>query len=185
MAGHPRRLLVLLMVLAVAGALLGSATAALAHVRPAPTPAVAPDPIPAAPPSVAPAPAVDLAVSTTGIAAPTPWPPAVLGVTLIFALLLAATLVAPRRVLIAALVLVLAIIAVEESVHSVHHLADQRAAANCAVAAASVHVQGATEPVPVPVVGDPTPVGAVATSEPDHPGSRSLRPDEGRAPPSA
>ena len=31
----------------------------------------------------------------------------------------------------------------------------------------------------------PTPIGAVVASEPDRPGARTLRPDEGRAPPSA
>jgi hypothetical protein len=171
------------MVLAVAGVLLGPATTAVAHVRPtSPTPAAALDPTPA--PSVVPvaAPAVDLGVSAPVTA--TPSAAAVVGV-LIAALLLAAALVAPRRVLIAALVLLLVLIAFEESVHSVHHLADQRAAAQCTVAAASAQVSGATDPIAVPMVWDPTPIGAVAASEPDHPGSRSLRPDEGRAPPSA
>jgi hypothetical protein len=138
--------------------------------------------------SIAPAPvpaATNRAASASLAAAPTPSRTAGLGVALILSLVLAATIVTPRRVLIAALVLILTIIAVEESVHSVHHLADQRAAAQCAVAAASAQVQGATQPVAVPAVWLPTQIGAVVPVEPDQPGRRSLRPDEGRAPPSA
>ena len=199
MAGHSRRLLGSTVALAVAGALLGSASMTAAHERPvAPLATVAP--LPASAPASNDLPVISTAVVASvappttravagGVArvasAPTSSFAAGLGVALLLTLLLAATLVAPRRVLVAALVLVLAVIAVEESVHSVHHLADQRAAAHCAVAAASAHVQGAAEPVPVPVVWVPTPIGAVVLVEPDHPGSRSLRPDEGRAPPSA
>jgi hypothetical protein len=211
MAGHPRLLLSLMVALAVAGALLGSATMAAAHVRPA-APAIASEsgPTPAASDaaaaragtvaaatavasfaptgSAAPAAAPTASSGAAGAqvaAAPTPSRAAGLGGVLILALVFAATVVAPRRVLVAALVLILAVIAVEESVHSVHHLADQRAAAHCAVAAASVHVQGATQPVAVPALWVTTQVGAVVPVEPDQPGSRSLRPDEGRAPPSA
>src|SRR5262245_51672398 len=205
MLGHPRRLLSFMEALAVAGALLGSVTMASAHVRPAvATPTIASDPSPVTAVSAAPAvslPALSVVRMTTAgpAAIPeatnrvasvrvastlAPSPIAGLGEAVLLTLLLAAT-VAPRRVLIAALVLVLAIIAVEASVHSVHHLADQRAAAHCAVAAVSAHVQGATEPVAVDAVWLPTPIGAVVAVESDEPGSRSLRPDEGRAPPSA
>ena len=189
MARHPRRLLVLLMVLVATSALLGSATTALAHVRSAPvTPAVAQEPAPAIASSVTASPAPDIASSVVAIRVnpiPTQSATAPAWAVLILALLVGVTLLAPRRVLIVALVLVLAVIAVEEGVHSVHHLADQRAASHCAVAAASAHVQGAAEPLAVPAVWVPTPIGTVVASEPDQPGSRPLRPDEGRAPPSA
>jgi len=206
MAGHPTRLLGFMVALAIASALLGSATMASAHVRPAVgTQTVASDAAPATAASAAPAvsvgPAVGVvSVTTAGRAAipaaanavasvrvastVTPSPTAGLGATVLLTVLLAA-MIAPRRVFIAALVLVLAIIAVEASVHSVHHLADQRAAAHCVVAAASAHVQGATEPVAVDAVWVPTPIGAIVAVDSVQPGSRSLRPDEGRAPPSA
>ena len=193
MARHPRRLLVLLMVLVATSALLGPATTALAHVRSAPvtapaTPPVAQEPAPAITSSVTASPAPDVApggaaIRITPISTPASAAPVWAG--LLLALLAGLTLVAPRRVLILALVLVLAVIAVEEGVHSVHHLADQRAASHCAVAAASAHVQGAAEPLAVPAVWIPTPIATVVASEPDRPSSRPLRPDEGRAPPSA
>jgi hypothetical protein len=184
-----------MMALAVAGVLLGSATTASAHVRPAgATQTSAASPVSAAPAvSVGPATAVAPAArprASSGAAsvqiasAATPSPAAGLGVAVLLTLLLAA-IRAPRRVLIAALVLVLAIVAVEASVHSVHHLADQRAAAHCAVAAASAHVQGAPQPVAISAVWVPTPIGAVVAVESGQLGSRSLGPDEGRAPPSA
>jgi len=193
MARHPRRLLVLLMALVAAGALLGPATTAQAHVRSAPvtapaTPPVAQEPAPAITSSVT---ASAAPAAASGSAAlridpiPAPSSTAPVWAALFLALLAGATLVAPRRILIVALVLVLAVIAVEEGVHSVHHLADQRAASNCAVAAASAHVQGAAEPVAVAVLWIPTPIVTVVASDPDRPGSRPLRPDEGRAPPSA
>jgi hypothetical protein len=193
MARHPRRLLVLLMVLVATSALLGSATTALAHVRSAPvtasvTPPVAQEPAPAITSSVTASPAPDAASSGAALRIspiPAPSSTAPVWAALTLALLAGVTLLAPRRVLIVALVLVLAVIAVEEGVHSVHHLADQRAASHCAVAAASAHVQGAAEPLAVPEVWIPTPIATVVASEPDRPGSRPLRPDEGRAPPSA
>jgi len=189
MARHPRRLLVLLMVLVATSALLGSATTALAHVRSVPaTPPVAQESAPAVTSSVTASPAPDIApggatIRSGPILAQSSTAP--LWAALLLALLAGVTLLAPRRVLIVALVLVLAVIAVEEGVHSVHHLADQRAASHCAVAAASAHVQGAAEPIAVPEVWIPTPIATVVASEPDRPGSRPLRPDEGRAPPSA
>jgi hypothetical protein len=192
MASHSRRPLSFVVALAVTGALLGPSTVAWAHERPAvATRVTAPDAVPvAAVTAVSVAPAV-LAAQADGVsgaraAVPAmPSPAAGVGTALFLTLLLGATLLAPRRVRIAALVLVLAVIAVEESVHSVHHLADQRAAAHCAVAAASAHVQGATEPDVVPAVWVPIPTGGVVGVEPDQLGSRSLRPHEGRAPPSA
>ena len=190
MAGHPRRLLALLVVLVATGFLLGPATTALAHVRPVPAaaPASVPQqPAPAATPQVAPVetpvapPDATVRVASMPTTAPTPPHRA----AQVLAVLLGAAAVVPRRVLIAALALLLLVAGFEASVHSVHHLADQRAAATCAVAAASAHVHGATDLLAVPEMWVPTPIGAVVASEPDRPGARTLRPDEGRAPPSA
>jgi hypothetical protein len=186
MAGHPRRLLALLVVLVATGFLLGAATTAFAHVRPVPA-AVPQQPAPAATPQVAPVETPVAAPDATARVAsiPTSMPAAPLWVALVLAVLLGAAAVAPRRVLIAAFALLLLVAGFEASVHSVHHLADQRAAATCVVAAASAHVHGATDLLAVPEMWVPTPIGAVVASEPDRPGARTLRPDEGRAPPSA
>jgi len=186
MARHLRRSLTLLMLVVALGVLLGPATTALAHVRPV-TATASQEPASIVTPEVAP---VEAPIATSGATArlasiPTPASDAPLWAALVLTILLGAAVVVPRRVLIAGLVLLLLVAGFEASVHSVHHLADQRAAAQCAVAAASAQVQGATEPVPVPMVGVPAPIGAVVTPEPVRPGSRSLRPDEGRAPPSA
>ena len=48
----------------------------------------------------------------------------------------------PRRALALAIVLVLALFAFENGVHSVHHLSDRAATATCAVASATAHVAG-------------------------------------------
>ena len=189
MAGHPRRPLALLMMLVAAGMLLGSVTTALAHVRSVPAaPAVSHEPAPAVAPKVGAveAPTVGSGVEPVRLASiQAPPTAAPLWAAVMLALLLGAATVVPRRVLIAALVLLLLVGGFEASVHSVHHLADQRAAAHCAVAVASAHVQGASDPLAVPEMWVPTPIGAVVASEPDRPGARALRPDEGRAPPSA
>ena len=190
MAGHPRRLLALLVVLVATGFLLGPATTALAHVRPVPAaaPASVPQqPAPAATPQVAPVETPVAAPDATVRVAskPTSAPTAPLWAALVLAVLLGAAAVVPRRVLIVAVALLLLVAGFEASVHSVHHLADQRAAATCAVAAASAHVHGATDLLAVPEMWVPTPIGAIVASEPDRPGARTLRPDEGRAPPSA
>jgi hypothetical protein len=190
MAGHPRRLLALLVVLVATGFLLGPATTAFAHVRPvlAAAPALVPQqPLPAATSQVTPvetpvaAPYVTVRVASIPRSASS----APLWAALVLAVLLGAAAVVPRRVLIAAVALLLLVAGFEASVHSVHHLADQRAAATCAVAAASAHVHGATDLLAVPEMWVPTPIGAVVASEPDRLGARTLRPDEGRAPPSA
>jgi hypothetical protein len=188
MAESLRRPLAVLVMLAAIGLLLGTATTALAHVRPVPAaPAISQEPAPAVTPQVAPVvtpmATPDATVRLASI--PTPATAAPLWAALGLALLLGAAVIVPRRVLIAALVLLLLVAGFEASLHSVHHLADQRAAAHCAVAAASAHVQGAADPLAVPEMWVPTPIGAVVAAEPDRPGARTLRPDEGRAPPSA
>jgi hypothetical protein len=183
-----RRPLALLVMLAAIGMLLGTATTALAHVRPVPAaPAVSQEPASAVTPQVAP---VETPIAAPGATVrlasiPTPATAGPLWAALGLVLLLGAAAVVPRRVLITALVLLFLVAGFETSVHSVHHLADQRAAARCAVAAASAHVQGAADPLAVPEMWVPTPIGAVVAAEPDRPGARTLRPDEGRAPPSA
>jgi hypothetical protein len=90
---------------------------------------------------------------------------------------------APRRALGVTLVVVLAAFAIETGVHSVHHMADQKAATQCVVSAASAHVQGASIEAPTCATWVPSPVGTVAVAEAVRPGASPVRPDEGRAPP--
>jgi hypothetical protein len=92
-----------------------------------------------------------------------------------------------RRTVATALVPILVVLAIETGVHSVHHLADQQKNdSTCAVALASAHVHGAAEPpATVHDLWLAVPAGTVVPPAPERPGARSLRPDEGRAPPAA
>jgi hypothetical protein len=105
---------------------------------------------------------------------------------LVLAIALAAGVAVRRRGLVAGLGLLVAVLAVESSVHSVHHVGDAEAAADCVVAVVSAQVSGTlAEPFAVddPCLAIPTgTVQAVATVHPD---ARPRRPDAGRAPPAA
>jgi hypothetical protein len=176
MTGQPRRLVVLALLLStlVGLGLAASATTAWAHSRPAPLPPVA-DEIAPAPPA---APVPD----------PAPAPPgkAPLAPAIAVGLGLAAVALLRRRACVAGLALVLVVLALETGVHSVHHLADRQGAAECVVALATAQMHGTAEAPPADhgswITG---PVGAVLAPAPDRLGTRPLRPDEGRAPPTS
>jgi hypothetical protein len=170
----PSRILLLVLALLVAASLAAPGLVS-AHVRLPESPAT-----PAS--SAATAVAADARPLGIVAAAPAPRPlwPLAAGVGLA-ALTLA--VVAPRRTFGVALVVVLAVFAVETGVHSVHHMADQKAATQCVVSAASAHVQGASMEAPASAPWMPMPVGTVAVAAAVRPGSSPLRPDEGRAPP--
>ena len=127
-----------LLALSFIGALLGAgffAGPAAAHLpRFAPVVDVVPEP--AAAPDRTPA-LLDLAWTAAPTPAGVPW-------YLVVALSGLAALGArrPRRNLALALVLLLAIFAFENGLHSVHHLNDQDRGESCAVASASQHVAG-------------------------------------------
>jgi hypothetical protein len=120
-------------------------------------------------------------------------PPAVLltGLLLVIGLALLAGLVAWRRTgrrargraVALALSLLLTVFAVEAAVHSVHHLADRAAAADCSVLASSQHLAwGAADPVdtgrpPLDVTA------ALLVRSDDAPRGSLHRPVQGRAPP--
>jgi len=120
-------------------------------------------------------------------------PPAALltGVLLVIGLALLAGLVAWRRTgrrargraVALALSLLLTVFAVEAAVHSVHHLADRAAAADCSVLASSQHLAwGAADPVDtgrpqLDVTAAPLRRSEEAPRGPLH------RPVQGRAPP--
>lgn len=120
-------------------------------------------------------------------------PPVAVGfwlLSLTAALVLASTLgltwfIWPRRkVTILALTILLSVSAFETAVHSVHHLLDWEKAAKCVIFGASQHLSG----TPTDSANIETPVLTVVGSSSTHtdPGlpSRSLRPDQGRGPPS-
>ena len=170
-----------LLALSFIGALLGAgffAGPAAAHlprfapvVDVVPEPAAAPDRIPVL---------LDLAWTAAPTPAGVPW-------YLVVALsgLAAVGARRPRRNLALALVLLLAILAFENGLHSVHHLNDQDRGESCAVASASQHVAGTevegsfTAAAPAPA--EPTRVASVRVIR----SARSLGPHEGRAPPVA
>jgi hypothetical protein len=176
MDGRRARLPVTLAQLALALLLLTSASAAWAHPR---SLLEAEPPLELLSPPLAGAPATAPVLLAQPPAAPAIW----LGLALTIAL--GILLVAPRRALVLALAVLLGVLAVESSVHSVHHLADRQAASQCVVASASAHVHGTAEPLTPDAVWIPTAIGALALLEVDRPGSRVVRPDEGRAPPAA
>jgi hypothetical protein len=96
---------------------------------------------------------------------------------------LAAARAQARKVAVLWLVCILAFIALEEAVHSVHHLADPETARECRILSTVQHVQGTC--AEGPDLGLPAPA-APFTLVVHHEGIRSLRlfrPDEGRAPP--
>jgi uncharacterized membrane protein (TIGR02234 family) len=104
---------------------------------------------------------------------------------LLLALVLAASLVdvfRSRRTVAGLLIALLAVLAFEAGVHSVHHLGDADAAAQCVVASASSDLSGAgAGPVVVIVpaeTGDVAPPPQSGTLLP-----RFAHPDRGRAPP--
>jgi hypothetical protein len=174
MIGQPRRLVVLALLLStlVGLGLAASATTAGAHSRPGPLPPAADETAPA-PPA---APVADPAPASPGMV---PLAPAIA-----VGLGLAAMVLLRRRACVAGLALVLVVLALETGVHSVHHLADRQGAADCVVALATAQVHGTAEAPPADHGSWITePVGAVRAPAPDRPGTRPLRPDEGRAPP--
>jgi len=166
----------------LAGALLPGPVPALAHVRPA---AVA---VATAPALVDPVPAVPLGLTAVADASRIVAAPAASALPVALALALATALVLARRrlrpALVAGLTLVLALFALEQAVHSVHHLDDPHAATRCAVASVGTQLDGTTVEAPAVEIG--TVSGEYrAHAEAVAPAARPLRPDAGRAPPAA
>jgi hypothetical protein len=134
------------------------------------------------------APAVDapqrLEVPTTILRA---GPPAVTPLFLLFGLAsgLLVALAArwqPRRVLVLALVALLALFVVEAGIHSVHHLGE-RAAATCAIAVAAGHLTLCLDDGPPVVSCGLTPAGVVAEEHVASPAAPGRGLDLARAPP--
>ena len=170
-----RRLPGLLFVTALLGGglLAGPAEAHVSRFLPAVD--VVPEPTTAAAPTLVPA---DPAWTAAPIPAGVPWVlvAALAGITALGAH-------RPRRTLTVALVLILAVFAFENGVHSVHHLNDQDRGERCALASASQHVAGATcdgvLATDVPAPAEAATVAAIRVFR----STRSFGPPEGRAPP--
>jgi hypothetical protein len=88
----------------------------------------------------------------------------------------------PRRVLVLALVALLAVFAVEAGIHSVHHLGE-RAAATCAIAAAAGHLTLCLDDGPPVVTCGLTPAGMVVEEHVPSLASPGCGLDLARAPP--
>ena len=89
----------------------------------------------------------------------------------------------PRRALVLAVVLLLAVFAFEDGLHSVHHLVDRSQLNKCAVAVAAAHLNataaddGSTVDVILPVIA------VLAEVSQTDPVTSFLSPVQGRAPP--
>ena len=90
----------------------------------------------------------------------------------------------PRRVLVLALVALLALFVVEAGIHSVHHLGE-RAAATCAIAVAAGHLTLCLDDGPPVVSCGLTPAGLVAEEQAASPAAPGRGLDLARAPPAA
>jgi len=91
----------------------------------------------------------------------------------------------PQRAVVVALVLLLCVFAFEHAVHSVHHGFDPQQQAECTVAAASAQL-AAVQVDGVGVSSFALPViGRAEIAPPPFVLTRSLSPDQGRAPPSS
>jgi hypothetical protein len=88
----------------------------------------------------------------------------------------------PRRVLVLALVALLAVFTVEAGIHSVHHLGE-RAATTCAIAAAAGHLTLCLDDGPPVVSGGLTQAGVVAEEHVASPAAPGRGLDLARAPP--
>jgi len=134
-------------------------------------------------------PAIGAAVSDVELAAgrvlaAAPEAPGVPWLTMLGALgALAIAIRWPRRALALALVLVLAIFAFEDGLHSVHHGFDAAKVATCDVAATGQHLSATTVDDPVPVITALPTAPMTVEGSPSPSASRFLCPDLGRAPP--
>jgi hypothetical protein len=125
----------------------------------------------------------DTALAAASAAPGLPWP-AVLGALAAALATLALARRRPRRVVGLALVLLLAIFAYEEGLHSVHHGLEKGRGPSCALAAASAHLSATS--VDGVVAADVIMPAAARPPESAQPDAvvRFLCPTRGRAPPS-
>jgi hypothetical protein len=119
--------------------------------------------------------------SPTLVAAPSGSPPVIALVVL--AALLGVAAVRPRRALVVALVLVLAVLTFEAGVHSVHHLGDAQPA--CTIAAVSAHLSGISVDSPDASALASDTSDPLALPPPAPVRAATLAPHESRGPPAS
>src|SRR5262245_48591226 len=172
---------IVLIALVLAGLVLASVAPTAAHQRPG---ALLPDAVSSTVPMLSGATAEDIAssgafVSTAPASAQLP--------TAIFAALLVVLLVQrrARRAVVLTLVLLLAVLAFENGLHSVHHGLDERRLASCPLGLASSHLSA----TPVEDIAAFELILAVVAAAPERTqpdvAVAALAPHQGRAPPSA
>jgi fumarate reductase subunit D len=170
------------LVLVLAGLVLASVVPAVAHQRPS---ALLPDAVSAGVSALAGATAEDIASSGAFVAAAPG--SAQLPAALFFAAFLVALLVRrrARRAIGLALVVLLAVLAFENGLHSVHHGLDERRLAGCPLGAASSHLSA----TPVEDIATAELILSVVAAAPERTQPdvdiRALSAHQGRAPPSA
>ena len=132
------------------------------------------------------APVVDVAppLATTVLrAAPAAAPPIFLALGFVAGVLAALALRRqPRRVLVLALGVLLAVFAVEAGIHSVHHLGE-RVAAACPIASAAGHLSLCLDTAPPAISLSLRPAGTIVDRHLASPAAPGLGPDLARAPP--
>lgn len=169
-----------LLVLVLAGVLFASVGPAAAHQR-----SLLPDVVSPSVPVLSGATAEDIASSGAFVAAAPGL--AQLPVAIFAAVFLAALLVQrrTRRAIVLTLVVLLAVLAFENGLHSVHHGLDERRLAGCPLGVASSHLSA----TPVEDIAAAELILAVVASAPElsqpDVDLRALPPQQGRAPPSA
>ena len=160
-------------------ALLAGSTGAWAHPVVVEVVTVEAEPSTAAEPTTAAAPPVLVApVDTRATTMP-------VALVLSLALAVAGGAAAPRRALALTLVLVLSVLALEPGIHSVHHLGDLQAASQCESPRSRRTCTAPLPQAPPRGRGCPRPSAPCLASEFGQPRRPSIRPDEGRAPPTA
>jgi fumarate reductase subunit D len=178
----PRGRLTLLVALVLAGLVLASVAPAAAHQRPS---ALLPDVVSPTVSVLSGATAEDIASAGAFVAA-APGSPQLAPV--IFAAAVVAALLArrrARRAIVLTIVVLLAVLAFENGLHSVHHGLDERRLAGCPLALASSHLSA----TPVEDIATAELILSVVAAAPEGAQPdvdlRALPPQQGRAPPSA
>jgi hypothetical protein len=177
-----RRRSTVLLLLVLAGVFLGSVAPAAAHQTPS---ALLPDVVSGGVSVLSGATAEDIASSGAFVAAA---PASAQLSVVIFASALVAALLArrrARRAIVLTLVVLLAVLAFENGLHSVHHGLDERRLAGCPLGAASSHLSATpVEDIAAAELILDVVAAAPERSQPDV-DVRALSPHQGRAPPSA
>lgn len=173
------RAIALIFGLLAAAALLVPAAPAVAHES---APLLAPVPeAPAAQEVAAPVTAIPAAAAAPATPEPaglTPW--IVAGALALGGLGLRRS---PRRAVLVGLMLLLAVFAFEDALHSVHHGLDPKQAQTCTIAAASGHVSGVAVDGVIEASMILVPIGQAVEPDRTPLPLHRLAPDQGRAPP--